>query len=84
MSSPPGGSFGQGETKENIYWGIDGWAKGMADSYSAAGFNVSGLTGFALADEPGWYLPATVTNMWNRDGPRVQAAFEEYLKARAS
>jgi hypothetical protein len=79
--SPPGGAFAQGPSWYGIWWALENWAQTKATNYAAAGFNVSGLRGFALADEPGFYQPAAFTSSW---GERQQADFVDYLKHNVS
>ena len=56
--SPPGGVFAATSSQDwdGIWWALDNWARVKAENYAAAGFNVTGLRGFALADEVSFLL----------------------------
>ena len=90
ICSPPGGAFGQCPADNTVeecrayqYWGINGWAAGRATNFASGGYDVTGLRGFALADEPGFYHPDALidtglpTSKWNN---LTRYEFEQYLR----
>ncbi|MHB0936227.1 MAG: beta-galactosidase trimerization domain-containing protein [Armatimonadota bacterium] len=75
--APPGGTFDYrqadpaGERAE--------WAKKLAASYEQAGYDRKDLALYAMADEPGWFLPRTLE--WLLASEAGMARFRAYLKA---
>eukprot|EP01079_Euglenida_sp_SAG-EU17-18_P003689 gene3689-685_t len=77
--SPPGGAFdfNCGNTSADVAYKLDAWANSTVGAYAAAGFDPAQGAAFAMADEPGWYLPAALGG-WPG---RTLSAFSEYLQA---
>ena len=55
--SPPGAEPDTGISANASY--MEAWATKQFERFFEAGFNKSEMTTFALADEPGWYFPAS-------------------------
>ncbi|HET6248583.1 MAG TPA: hypothetical protein VFE47_12855 [Tepidisphaeraceae bacterium] len=76
--SPPGYVFAEGDpNSKTAPQPLDEWARHEAKAFFDAGYQAKDVAFFAMADEPGWYYPASFALAHK---PAVLERFHDYLR----